>query len=86
MAKQVMFFWIAASRICSIHHAAFFCGSRLVFFAVCFVCIHVVHPYISMDTAMAWTKPSFSLSDTLKFRMIDNLFVVSHAFSRRMLT
>ena len=56
------------------------------FLAKCFVSVHVVHPYSSMDTATAWMKFLFILSERSYFRMIDNLSKVIHTFATNMLT
>ena len=47
-----------------------------------FVSIRVVHPYASMNTATAWNKSCFILSD---FDMNDNLLIAFQAFTRYML-
>ena len=64
----------------------FLCSSHLVFFSICFVSIHVVHPYNRMDTAIAWKKSCFILLDRLDFYMIDSLSIVFHGFAKHMLT
>ena len=45
-----------------------------------------MHPFSSMDTATAWKKSRFILSDRLDFHMIDSLSITFHAFVRHMLT
>ena len=53
---------------------------------MCFVSIHEVHPYSSMDTATAWKKSCFILSDRSDFHLIDNQSIAFHAFIRHMIT
>ena len=56
------------------------------FFSICFISIHLVHPYSSMNTATAWKKSWFILLDWSDFYMIDNLPIAFHAFARHLLT
>ena len=55
--------WGASSRTWSIQHIAFLCTSHLFLFSMCFPSVHVVHLNNSMDTATAWKKFRFILSD-----------------------
>ena len=55
------------------------------FFSTHFVSTHVVHPYISIDTATAWKKSRIISSDRSEFYMIDNLSSIP-CFSKRMMT
>ena len=55
-------------------------------FSICFVSIHVVHPYSSIDTAIASKKSCFILSDRSDFHMIDNQSIVVYIFAQYMLT
>ena len=57
--------WDVASRICSRQNVAFLCNSRspLDFFSMCFVSLHVVHPYSTAGRATAWIKPPLILSE-----------------------
>ena len=55
-------------------------------FSLHFVGIHMVHPYINMDTATAWKKSRFISLDRSCFRMIDELSIGFYAFFRRMMT
>ena len=43
-----------------------------------FVSVNVVHPYSSIDTAAAWKKSFFILSDRSDFHMIDRLAIADH--------
>ena len=76
--------WGVASRICSRQHEDFLCSYHLAFSSMCFVHIHVVHPYSSIDTD--------SLEEILlyfirsHFHMIDNLSIAFHTYARCMLT
>ena len=45
------------------------------FFYKRFVRVHVMHPYSSMDTAIAWKQSRFLLSDRLDLHMIDWLSI-----------
>ena len=45
------------------------------FFSMCFVSIHEVHPYNSMDTLTPWKKSHFILSDRSDFSMLTSLSV-----------
>ena len=56
------------------------------FFSMCIVSVHVVHPYNSIDTAAAWKKSRFILSDWSDFHRIVSLSIVVHAFARCILT
>ena len=55
---------------------------RSSFLLMHFVIVNVVHPYSSMDTATAWEKSRFILSDGLNFHMM----IAFYASTRRMLT
>ena len=46
-------------------------------------CIHVVHPYSSIDTTAAGKKLRFTLSVRSDFHMIDGLSWAVHAFVSR---
>ena len=50
-----------------------------------FVGIHVVNPYSSIDTATAWKKFRFILSDRSDLYMTDNLLIAFYAFTRHIL-
>ena len=76
--------WGVASRICSRQCTAFMSTSNYGY--SCFVSLHVVHPYSSMDTATALRKTRFMLSDRLDFHIIESLSIAFHAFTKRMLT
>ena len=56
------------------------------FYSMRFVKVHVVHPYSSTDSAKAWKKSHFILSDRLDFHMIDKLLIAVLAFAKGMLT
>ena len=75
-----------ASRFCSRQHAASLSSSHLAFSLGFFVCIHVVHPYNSTDTATAWKKSHFILLDQSDLHMIANMSIAFHAFVRLILT
>ena len=62
--------------------ALFLCN----FFSICFISIHVVYPYSSVDTATAWKKSHFILSDQSDFYMINNMSIAFLPFSRHILT
>ena len=51
-----------------------------------FVSVHVVHLHSSMDSATAWKKSCFILSDRSNFHMIDNQWIAAHAFFGRIST
>ena len=51
-----------------------------------FVSVHVVHLYSSRDTAIAWRKYRFILSDRSDFQRINNLSIEFHADTIRMFT
>ena len=53
---------------------------------MCVVSFHVAHPYSSIDTAIAWKKSRFILSDRLDFHMIDNQLIAVNAFASRIST
>ena len=53
----------------------------LSFFYICFVSIHVVHPYSRIDTTAAWKKMCFILLDKSDFHMIDNQSIAVHTFT-----
>ncbi len=46
----------------------------------CFVSVHVVHLYSSIDTTAAWKKLCFILSVRSDFYMIDSLLIAVHVF------
>ena len=71
----------AVSKICLKQHIVFLRSSHLAFF-MRFVCVNVVHPYSSNDTATAWKQFCLIL---LGLYMIDNLSVAVHAFSMSIL-
>ena len=74
--------WCVTSRICSKQHSAFLYN----LFSTSFVNIQVLHPYSSTDTATAYKKSCFILSERSSFHMINNLSVAIHAFAMCMLT
>ena len=77
--------WDVASRIRSIELVAFLCGSRLVQFSIRLFSVHVVHPYIRIDTTAAWKILLFILSGNSDFHMIDILSIAVHDFASRIL-
>ena len=48
---------------------------------MCFVSVHVVHPFSSTDTVTARNNLPFVLSDRSNFHMTDNLLMAFHAFA-----
>ena len=48
------------------------------FFSSRLVCVHVVHPYSSIDTMAAWKKPRFILSVRVDFLMTDSRLIAVH--------
>ena len=44
------------------------------------------YPYSSIDTATAWKKSRFTLSDRSDFHMIDDLSIAVNTFARHILT
>ena len=52
---------------------------------MCFISVHVVPPYICIDTATALKKYRFILSERLDFDKIDNLSSAVHTFLMHML-
>ena len=64
--------------------------SILVQFLICFssirlVNVHLVHPYIRIDTTTDGKKLRFILSNKFDCLMIDNLSIVVDAFASRIL-
>ena len=53
---------------------------------MCFVNIHVVHSYSSVETGIAWKKSHFILLDRSDFPIINNPSIVFYTFTRYMLT
>ena len=51
------------------------------FFSLCFVNVHLMHLYKSMETATAWKKLRFILTDRLDFYMNDSLSIAVPAFA-----
>ena len=51
------------------------------FFPLCFVSVHVVHPYSGIDTTTACKKLRWILSEKSDFLMIDNLSIEVSAFA-----
>ena len=49
------------------------------------VSVHVVHPYISINTTAAWKKLRFILSAKSDFHMTDRQLIAAHAFASRVL-
>ena len=45
------------------------------FCTILFVSIHVLYPYIRIDTSAAWKKLHFIFLDRLDFHIIDNLSI-----------
>ena len=70
--------WDATSRICSRQHVTLLYSSHLTF-SEYFVRVQVIHLYSSIDTATAWKKSCFILSDRLDFHMTDGLLIAFHA-------
>ena len=56
------------------------------FFSMCFVSVHVVHPYSNIDKATAWKKSYFILLDRSNFYMINKQSVAVPSFARHVLT
>ena len=56
-----------------------------MFFSICLVGVHMVHPCSRNDTTVAWKKLHFILSDRSDFNMIDNLFIAVYVFISRIL-
>ena len=54
--------------------------------AVCFFNVHVVHLCNGIDTAAAWKKSRFILSDRSDFHMIGCLSIAVHTFARHIST
>ena len=52
---------------------------------MCFVSIHGVHPYSSIDTVKAWKKSHFISLDGSDFHMSNNLSVAVDTLVRHML-
>ena len=77
--------WGVDFRICSRQHIAFLRSSPFSFFSMCFVSVHVIHPYSSMNLDIAWKK-CFILSDKSEFHMINNLSRAYYTFTRCILT
>ena len=66
-------------------------GSILVLFpsssySMCFISVHVVHPYSSVGPTAVWKKSRFILLDISHFYMIDSLSIAVYAFARHKLT
>ena len=55
------------------------------YFSIHFVSVHV-HPYSCIDTAKAWKKSLFILSDRSDSHMVDESTIVVNAFTKRTLT
>ena len=51
-------------------------------YSSCFVSVHVVHPYSSIDTTAVWKKLHFILSVRSDFYMTDRQSIAVHAFGR----
>ena len=49
-------------------------------FSSCFVSVHVVQPYSSIDVTASWKKLRFILSVRSDFHIIDSLLIAVHAF------
>ena len=72
-----------------IHTHIYIYKYRFVWFSFSFssyVSIPVVHPYSSTDTATAWKKFPYILSERSDFYMFDNLSIAVHTFVIYMLT
>ena len=54
-------------------------------FSTRFVCVHIVHPYRSIDTTAVWKKLRFILSVRSDFHMTDSLLITVHTFASRVL-
>ena len=65
--------WVVTSRIYSRQYAAFLWSSNLTFFFMHFGCVHVVHPFSSMDIAAISKKSRFILSD--RFTPLQGLYL-----------
>ena len=52
------------------------------FFSICFVSVHMVHPYNRINTNAAWKKFCFILSVRLGFHVINRLSIAVHAFAQ----
>ena len=55
-------------------------------FSMCFVSVHEVHPYSSMDIGAAWKIFHFILSNRLDFSMTNSLLIAPYIFARHRLT
>ena len=73
--------WGVTSRICLKQHLTFLYS----FFSKRFR-VHVVHPYRSIDTAIAWKKSRNISSDRSDFYTMYNLSTAVHMLPRFMLT
>ena len=49
-----------------------------------FMSVHVMHPYNSIDTTIAWEKFHFIFSDKLDFHVIDNFSIAVRTFANIM--
>ena len=52
------------------------------FFSIHFICVHIVHPYSSIDTIAARKNSCFILSDRSDFHMFGRLLIAVHVFAR----
>ena len=51
-----------------------------------FFSVHMVHPYISINTTAAWKKSSFILSNRSDYYIINSISIVVYVFARHILT
>ena len=55
------------------------------FFSICFLSVHIMHPYSSIDTTAAWKKMHFILSIRSDYHMTDSLSLAVPAFASHVL-
>ena len=75
--------WGAASRTCFNIARSILVLLPSSFFFRRLVSVHLVHPYSSMETTVAWKKLRFISSVRSDFHMIDSLSIAVHAFATR---
>ena len=61
------------------------CVVTAIFFSICLVSVHVMHPYSSINTTAAWKKLRFILSVRSDFHMTDSQPKAVHAFASHVL-
>ena len=80
-----MTIWLPFCGMLLPRFVVFLCNYCQDFVSMRLVSIHVVKPYSSMDTTVAWKKLRFILSDRSDFHMTDSLSIADHAFVSRVL-